>query len=148
MDAIGTHLVENAIGIARSTSFDPRFSRILATYAAAELRKEIASKCGLRLYIHNRINAGGCKTNNTYESIDLPEDWRVEWIMQMFLGSCDPDFTSHFEQERSAFLEQLNFIAHYTKTKYINNSEVANSQILARLIAFGSKHKIDTNDLI
>ena len=41
-DALGTHLVENSIGIARQTSFDPRWERILATYCHAEERKELA----------------------------------------------------------------------------------------------------------
>ena len=37
LDAIGTHLVENTIGIARMTSNDPRWSRILTTYGHAEI---------------------------------------------------------------------------------------------------------------
>lgn len=39
LDALGTHLVENNIGIARQTSFDPIWERILTTYCHAEMRK-------------------------------------------------------------------------------------------------------------
>ena len=49
LDSIGTHLVENAIGIARSASFDPRWEKIIYTYSTSELRKQIAQDYNLTL---------------------------------------------------------------------------------------------------
>lgn len=42
MDSIGTHLVENSIGIARSASFDLRRTRILTSFSYIEFRKKLA----------------------------------------------------------------------------------------------------------
>lgn len=64
LDALGTHLVEKVIGIARQTSFDHRWERILVTYCHAELRKELAQKLGIKIHIQDRINQGGCKITN------------------------------------------------------------------------------------
>ena len=41
-DAVGTHLVENSIGIARQTSNDPRWERIFTLFYHSEIRKSIA----------------------------------------------------------------------------------------------------------
>lgn len=68
-DAIGTHLVENVIGIARSASFDQWRSRILASFAYAELRIILARNLGLELYISKRINQGGCKIHENDETM-------------------------------------------------------------------------------
>ena len=60
-DGCGTHLVENQIGIARDNSNDPRWKRILAAFSHAILRKKLANKHGLTLYVPGRINDGGVK---------------------------------------------------------------------------------------
>lgn len=59
-DAVGTHLVENSIGIARQTSNDPRWERILTLFYHSEIRKSIANKYSLKLHVQNRLNDSGC----------------------------------------------------------------------------------------
>lgn len=48
MDGIGTHLVENNIGMARQTSSDLRWTCI-TIFAHSELRKKLALKLGFKL---------------------------------------------------------------------------------------------------
>ena len=67
MDALGTHLVENAIGLARAASSDPRYERIIQTYARAEVKKEIAADLGVTLHVQGRVNHGGCKVDPDYQ---------------------------------------------------------------------------------
>ena len=85
MDSLGTHLVENAIGIARSTSSDHRCERILATYAHNELRKEFAAHLDLSLRVQGRLNYGGCK-------IDLDE------ITRGRIGTLTSKQTERYDQ--------------------------------------------------
>ena len=143
MDAIGTHLVENAIGIARSTSFDPRWCRILVTYACAELRKQIARKYGLTLYVHNRVNAGGCKLGSSPGNVKKPEEWRLEDILTMMYGCCFDEWLEAYTPFLCDFIDKLEELASVTRVKRVNSSEVANSQILSRLLAF----KVKSEDL-
>ena len=85
MDSLGTHLVENTIGIARSASFDPRWPVILSSFAHAELRKQLADKLGLTLHVSKRINQGGCKLENDDPSkIKTPEWWNSYDITHFF----------------------------------------------------------------
>lgn len=51
LDALGTHLVENAIGIPRQTSFDPRWERILATFCHVKIRKCLAKSLGIQIRV-------------------------------------------------------------------------------------------------
>lgn len=66
-DGCGTHLVENQIGIARDNSNDPRWKRILAAFSHAILRKKLANKHGLTLYVPGRINDWGVKIDEQSE---------------------------------------------------------------------------------
>ena len=93
LDAIGTHLVENAIGIARMTSSDPRWTRILTTYSHSELKKKLARKYCIHLHVHGRVNDGGCKIDQPSEEstkISKPKDWSVPNAINFFRGLCNP----------------------------------------------------------
>ena len=67
MDSLGRHLVENAIGIARQDSNDPRWTRIHTSFAHAEMRKRFSRKHGLKIHYQGRVYDGGCKISNNYE---------------------------------------------------------------------------------
>ena len=71
LDAVGTHLVENNIGIARSLSNSTKFSNIVSAFAKTELRKDVARKYGMKLYVHKRINDGGAKVKGELRP-DIP----------------------------------------------------------------------------
>ena len=45
------HLVKNAIGVAKATSADPRYERIVTTHAHGQLRKNLASELGITIYV-------------------------------------------------------------------------------------------------
>lgn len=93
MDAIGSHLVENSIGLARSSSFDPRWTRILRSFTNSELKKQLAQKLGITLYIPKRINEGGCKLQEDEESmIDRPPWWNSYNIFEILKSVCIPRF--------------------------------------------------------
>lgn len=59
IDSIGTHLIENNIGLARQTSSDLRWDRIITTFWRTELRKKIAHENVFKLYNQGRVNDRG-----------------------------------------------------------------------------------------
>ena len=140
MDAIGTHLVENLIGIARQASSDPRWERIMSTYSHAEIRKRIARKYGLILHVSGRIGDGGCKFDGDDESEDdeitTPANWNVAWIMQLFRGICNPGFAAGLMEDLASFTKQLEGVMSATDRHQYDVNETANSGIIARLISF------------
>ena len=139
MDSLGTHLVENMIGIARSTSSDPRWQVILSSFAHAELRKQLANKLNVTLYVSKRINQGGCKLNQNKENlIEKPEWWNAHDINYLLMSLCIPGFEESQTEHLNKFIKDLKFFAEKTAIKTVNSSEVSGSQILARLIKFKS----------
>ena len=89
LDAIGTHLVENSIGVARSTANSTRWSSIASAFAAAEVRKDIARKYIVQLRVSKRINDGGAKVSTlSDEGVAHPESWDAHDITSMFTESC------------------------------------------------------------
>lgn len=139
MDAIGSHLVENSIGLARSSSFDPRWTRILRSFTNSELKKQLAQKLGITLYIPKRINEGGCKLQEDEESmIDRPPWWNSYNIFEILKSVCIPGFENTHLDELERLIPYIKEIAQITNVKTINSSEVAGSQITARLLKFKS----------
>ena len=141
MDALGTHLVENAIGIARATSFDPRYERIVTTYTHAEMRKVIAGKLGLTIHIPGRINHGGCKIDPDHQVhgrtlLTTPKMWKLPQIVHLFTVLCHPEIAPAFSGELGAFLEGLDSIAPAVDRYQYHANEAANNGIMARLINF------------
>ena len=141
-DGIGTHLVENQIGIARQNGNDPRWMRILAAFAHAYLRKKIAHKYDLALHIQGRINDGGIKINkkmdskNEDELISKPENWSVSRILQLFHGICINETSTVLQQDLSDFIEELENRGPLIKENDYEVNPTANHGILARLISF------------
>ena len=147
MDSLGTHLVENAIGITRSTSADPRCTRIISTYARNELRKEIAERLGLTLYVQGRLNAGGCKIDPDSvmqemheELISKPGDWNSPDIITLARALCCPDTCTAMETEAREFANELNVVATSDTVELSEPNAAANCGILARLFEFHKSH--------
>ena len=145
MDSLGTHLVENAIGIARSTSFDPRYERVLTTFAHNELRKEIAIDNGITLYVQARINKGGCKIDTSPDADEIPgtsakkpEGWSVTRILQLAKCMCTADIAPAMRADILQFKEEIDLITSSLESYDENVNPVANNGIIARLIAFDS----------
>ena len=75
LDALGTHLVEDAIGISRTVANSTKYDSICSAFATAELRKTIAEKYGITLHIPKRVNDGGTKIDTIADGgIGLPEE--------------------------------------------------------------------------
>lgn len=153
MDGVGTHLVENNIGIARQTSNDPRWDRIVITFSHAELRKKIAKKYNIKLHVQGRINDGGCKLDQIEDSqektnnlISKPKSWSVPEIIQLFIGLCNPETSGALQKDLHAFMMDLKSLGNLIDIKNPNFNDTANNGIVARLISFKAKIYSDDTD--
>ena len=54
----------------------------------------------------------------------------------MLIGLCCSETTDIFNEDKLLFIHELEMLAMKTGIKTINSTDVANSQILARLISF------------
>ena len=142
-DSIGTHLIENAIGIARQTSNDPRWDRIVTTFSHAELRKKLANKYKLQLYVHGRINDGGCKIDEIEDASrkksklkSKPERWTIINIIQLMQGLCNPDVSCSFHGELDLFIKEIEELLPLMEEHECDVNDTANNGIIARLISF------------
>ena len=141
MDSLGTHLVENMIGIARATSSDPRFERIVETYTTAERRKRLAAKLGLTIHIPGRVNHGGCKVDPDHQCagrrlVSKPWDWKVDDLVQLCVYMCNPDVVEAISDDVAGFIAELDSVAQAVDRRVYSVNEAANSGIMARLIQF------------
>ena len=144
MDALGTHLVENSIGIARASSNDPRYERIIQTYTHAEVRKEIAAKLGICLYVPGRVNQGGCKVDPDYRCAgrslkSKPSRWRVDGILQLLRGLCQPETAEFMSKKLKKFLSELAQLIPILDRHEYNINSAANCGIMARIISLVKK---------
>ena len=142
LDAIGTHLVENSIGIARSISNSTKFEKIVSSFATTELRKDIAREYGLTLYVHKRINDGGAKINTMADDgIKFP-DWDANDIASSFIESLYTSLAGCAKQDVCSFISQLRvLIGDLQIRKLSDTSEVANSLIVQRNFAFNREQR-------
>lgn len=145
MDGLGTHMVENTIGLARSTCSDPRYARILSTYAHNEMRKELAARLGLVLRVQRRINHGGCKIDldatmreGVGSLVTKPEEWSVPYVVNLVRALCSPDVAPAMEQDVEQFTKDLEMISSISEeqTSEFTPNATANSGIMARLLNF------------
>ena len=133
LDSIGTHLIENTIGIARSVSNSTDYERILSAFANAQMRKEIANKLGLTLYVSHRVNDGGAKVDTqSATGLRHPNRWDARDIVSLFheqcIGvSCEDDTEwKAFRGELTAFSREL------TIQSLSSPSAVSNALIVER----------------
>ena len=136
LDSIGTHLVENSIGLARSISNSPKFDMITAAFAKGELRKSLARKYGIKLYVSRRINDGGAKVDTLCNQGVTHEDtWNAYNICSIMLERATGFMNSEIEFEQ--FIQELSKLAKSLLIKKLTTpSSTANATIMARNIKF------------
>ena len=141
LDAMGTHLVENAIGVARSTANSTRYAAIISAFATAEIRKELARKYKIPLHIPRRINDGGAKVNTLADDgVQHPEQWDANDISSMFVELCNHDLMKSARMDLQEFLVSLKqFVASLDITELPGISEVSNALIIQRNYKFKSE---------
>lgn len=144
LDAVGTHLVENSIGIARSVSNNSEYDSIISAFAKAEMKKDIASNLGIELYVSNRINDGGAKiTPQSTDGLTHPSNWDITNVVRMFHDSCIASLSGGLSDERNAFISQLDeFISKIEFRKMSAPSSVSNCSIMARNIQYSKKRNL------
>ena len=140
LDALGTHLVENAIGISRTVANSTKYDSICSAFATAELRKTIAEKYGITLHIPKRVNDGGTKIDTIADGgIGLPEEWDANDIVSLFAEVCNVQLCPASEEEFIAFGAELrSFVQKMTLNQLSETSEVANALIVQRNYRFKS----------
>ena len=138
--ALGTHTIENAIGIARSISNSTKYESICSAFATAELRKQLAEKHGIRLHIPKRVNDGGAKIDTlSGHGIELPETWDPRDIASTFVECCREATRQAAEEEMVQFAAELSLIRLKLDVKELcETSEVANALIVQRNYKFKS----------
>ena len=143
LDGIGTHLVENCIGVARSVANSTKFDNILSSFATSEIRKEIARKYHLQLRVSRRINDGGAKVNTLDEyGIRHEQTWDPHDIVSMFIEACKHDLVESAGTDLSDFLEDLSeFLEELSVSELPETSDVSNALIVQRNIRFKAKSK-------
>ena len=138
LDAIGTHIVENSIGLARSVANSTKYTNILSAFAKSEIRKKIARKYNIKLRVSRRVNDGGAKIDTMDQNgIKQPDKWDAADIASMFVESCNQDLMAPARKELKEFLVQL---TEFTEALHISEladtSEVANALIVQRNYKF------------
>ena len=138
LDALGTHIVENAIGIARSISNSTKYESICSAFTTAELRKQLTKKYGITLYIPKRINDGGAKIDTVCEGgIQHPEQWDAHDIVSACVEVCAFETRQACEQEVLKFGQELsNFLCKLEIQELQETSEIANALIVQRNYKF------------
>ena len=144
LDAIGTHIVENMIGIARSVSNSPKYDAIISAFAKGETRKELATDLGLNIYIPRRINAGGTKIDSRLDfGISHPSDWCAEDISSMLIESAR-NFVDDESNDLVMFRRELrNFTDQIQLYEMTQPNSTANASIVARNMQFTAKDPAD-----
>ena len=136
LDAVGTHLVENAIGIARTVSNSCQFSRIVSAFANSELRKTLAREAGLTLYVSRRINDGGAKINTgpgSSDEVSHPKTWDPRDIASLLREACHSQVKDTSRNELLQFQRELQDFTRSVKIRNMSKpSIVANCCIAER----------------
>lgn len=152
-DCVGTHLVENCIELARQTSNDPRWSRIISSFSHSELRKKISKKYGIRLHVQKRLNDGGCKIDQGSDAkkqpgtlFSRPKDWSIPNILQLLIGICNKDTVEALKPDLENFMNEINELGNLIDIKNYNINETANNNIIARLVSFKNNLYSDETD--
>ena len=138
LDAVGTHLVENTIGIARTVSNSSQFNKIVSAFANSEMRKSLAQDLELQIYVSRRINDGGTKIEvNSKEGIKHPSEWDPRDIVSRFREVCRPDFRDASMKGMEKFQREFcDFVSKIEVRKMSPPSPVSNCAIMERNIHF------------
>ena len=141
MNALGTHLVENSIGLARQDSSDPRWERILTSFSHAEMRKRFAFQHGIKLYVQGRLNDGGCKLPNAKSEtlVRKNPEWRVENFIQCLFGCCRDDVRECCKDLLIEMIQEIKDIVGELDLHEYSCNDAVNSSIMARIISFSKK---------
>lgn len=133
LDSIGTHLLENSIGIGRSVSNSTEYSRIVWAFANCEMRKKLAGDYGLSLYVSRRVNDGGAKID-TSSAVGLSHPgWDARDVISLLHEACITSIRDSSKAERDSFCKQLHEFASQLCIHQLSTpSAVANSLIIER----------------
>ena len=132
LDSVGTHLVENAIGLARTLSNSSDFHNIVAAFANSEMRKSVAMRHGVRLHVPRRVNDGGVKVDTFDEcDVSIPNGWDAHDILEMLFEKAKA--ISEESSEFDVFFDQLKSVTNeLTMRLPTNATDVTNSLIMER----------------
>lgn len=93
--------------------------------------------CGLNYIFLKSVNDGGCKIHSDNEDMIKKPDWWCPTILYDVFESLSIDgFEESHRHEVSQLIVDLENHAKHTNIKTVNSSEVAGSQIIARLLKF------------
>ena len=134
LDSIGTHLLENTIGIARSVSNSTDFERITSAFANAEMRKELGAKWHLQLHIPHRINDGGAKVDTlSDEGVPHMSHWDPRDVVSQLHELCLDIRTPEGEAEWDTFFNEFRGFVDSVRIRHLDSSSaVANALIVER----------------
>lgn len=109
---------------------------ITAAFAKGELRKSLARKYGVKLYVSRRINDGGAKVGTLCNQGVTHEDtWNAYNICSIMLERATGFMNSEIEFEQ--FIQELSKLAKSLLIKKLTTpSSTANATIMARNIKF------------
>lgn len=146
LDAVGTHLVENAIGVARMTSNSTDYERIIAAFANGEQRKRLANELDLTIHVPRRINDGGAKVDTlTDEGVQHP-GWDAHDVVSLLNEACFDELRAGVRGEIDTFIIELgDFISKVKMRKLSTPSTVANALIVERNFKYASPKRQTCN---
>ena len=107
------------------------------------MRKELAEKLELKLYVSRRINDGGAKIEpNSRDGLAHPEGRDPRDIVSLFRESCRPELRDALVKRMEKFEEEFfNFVDGVQERKMSPPRPVANCGILVRNVHFYSGTK-------
>ena len=116
-------------------------ARIIQTYTHAEVKKEIAARLGICLHVQGRVNHGGCKVDPDYQCVgrplkSKPNGWRVDSILELLRGLCQPETAKFVSEQRDEFMFELEQLIPILDEHEYNINRAANCGIMARIISF------------
>lgn len=145
LGALGTHITENAIGIARQDTSDPRWECILTSFAHNEQRKRLAWAYNIVLYVSGRINDAGCKTSLAVDadggSRRVPKDWDATRIRDILFDACLWPSQRQAVEDVRRLANQIRQLFPPLKVYDRDLNETANQAIMGRLIAFSGTER-------
>ena len=133
LDSIGTHLVENAIGLARTTSNSTDYDKIISAFANSEMRKQLAADLDIKIHVQRRINDGGAKIDTLSDDGIKHPDWDPRDVVSVLHEACKASFRESSTSEREKLIAEMGeFVKAIKMRRLTAPSSVANALILER----------------